>query len=107
MAKKRSPAKKSQKRSPAKKSQKRSVSKKSQKRSGKKRSASKKSVKRRGTISMKKRSAQTDNPCRSYKKVNCGSVDPSCNWRKRVGCVRRGGAASKGLVYEGPSMLPQ
>lgn len=58
----------------------------------------------RRMVSMKRRLAQVDNPCRSYSKARCGPVDPNCQWRKRAGCVRRKGAATKGLVYQGPSM---
>jgi hypothetical protein len=58
----------------------------------------------RRMISMKRRLAQVENPCRSYVKSRCGPVNPNCQWRKRSGCVRRKGTATKGVVFEGPGM---
>ncbi len=55
------------------------------------------------TLSRMAKRRQTDDQCAKYSRKRCGSVDPSCNWRKKTGCVRRSGVR-KGSVYEGPSM---
>lgn len=46
--------------------------------------------------------------CKIYKKSRCGSVDPSCNWRKsgtkhkKGRCVRRSKALRTKVQYAGP-----
>lgn len=54
--------------------------------------------------SLKQRRSMTGNPCRRYKKSECGPMDPNCQWRSRSGCVRRKNVL-KGSVYEGPRMM--
>jgi hypothetical protein len=44
-----------------------------------------------------------NSPCAKYTKINCGAVDPNCNWTSR-GCKRRSGV-KLGSVYQGPQML--
>lgn len=41
--------------------------------------------------------------CKSYKKINCGSVDPNCGWRKKVGCVHRKKSRRTPGIYQGPA----
>jgi hypothetical protein len=43
--------------------------------------------------------------CKTYKKVDCGSVDPNCGWRKKTGCVRKRLALRPKHVYAGPHNL--
>ena len=41
------------------------------------------------------------NPCSALRKKNCPG-NPSCGWRKRLGCYRKRNVVKKGLVFEGP-----
>lgn len=46
----------------------------------------------------------TKSTCKTYKKVNCGSVDPNCGWRKKTGCVHKKGSRRTHGIYYGPSV---
>lgn len=45
----------------------------------------------------------TESTCKSYKKVNCGSVDANCGWRKKIGCVHKKGSRKHSGIYYGPT----
>jgi hypothetical protein len=59
-------------------------------------------VRRKKSTSPVKRRIK-NSPCAKYRKINCGSVDPNCEWTTR-GCKRRRGV-KLGSVYQGPQML--
>ena len=65
-----------------------------------KRKSPKKTSKRKTSGRVKK---SITNACSLRKKSECGG-DPNCHYVNKRGCMRRRGAATKGVSYEGPVM---
>ena len=84
---------------------------KSLKRSRKSRSKSRKPAKKSMRKSKRKSpvSRYKNTPCGQFKKINCGSVDPNCQWTRR-GCKARKSTVSSASgvtdIYYGPAMKP-
>jgi hypothetical protein len=69
-------------------------------------------MKRRASTKKQVRRApmkRADTECSKLSVADCNRVNPNCGVKRAPGrktkiCVRKSGAATKGAVYEGPSM---